>query len=216
MNEQERQVIASIFERLRQVEGHPRDPEAERYIAERVAVQPYATYALAQAVYAQEQALLKLNAELEETQALLERERAQPAQSSSFLGSLFGGGARSAPAQERPAAAGPSATYAQQGEPGRPGPWSAARAGAQPAAGGGFLQNAAMTAAGVAGGMVLGNLLMNTFGGKPGEAAAGQNTAAQPASHEQPADDGRYQEASYDDPNADDDGMDFGGDDGWA
>lgn len=213
MDTQERQVISGIFERLRQVEAHPRDPEAERYIAERVAAQPYAPYALAQAVYAQEQALLQLNGQLEEARAETERLRSQPAPSSSFLGSLFGGGSRAEPEPApRSATGAPNAGLAPRG------PWNAAQGGTPaPAApgGGGFLQTAAMTAAGVAGGMVLGNLLMSTFGGKQGEAAAGQEAAAQPASHEQPADDARYQEASYDDPNADD-GMDFGGGDGWA
>ena len=36
MNEQERQVIDDIFRRFEQVANQPRDPEAERFIAEKV------------------------------------------------------------------------------------------------------------------------------------------------------------------------------------
>jgi len=51
MNEQERQVIDDIFRRLEQVANQPRDPEAEHFIAEKLRQQPYAPYAMAQAVY---------------------------------------------------------------------------------------------------------------------------------------------------------------------
>ena len=57
MTPQERDVIAGIFDRLKQAANQPRDPEAERYIAERLREQPYAPYAMAQSVYVQEQAL---------------------------------------------------------------------------------------------------------------------------------------------------------------
>ncbi len=64
----------------------------------------------------------------------------------------------------------PPSGYAPQ----RPGPWGGAPQ-AQPApfpqqggGGGGFLQNAASTATGVAGGVVLGNLLGGLFGGHSG------------------------------------------------
>ena len=53
MNDQERQVIDDIFQRLEQVANQPRDPEAERYIADKLRRQPYAPYALAQAVFVQ-------------------------------------------------------------------------------------------------------------------------------------------------------------------
>ncbi|MFN3671827.1 MAG: DUF2076 domain-containing protein, partial [Bosea sp. (in: a-proteobacteria)] len=51
MTPQERDVIAGIFDRLRQAADQPRDPEAENYIAQRLREQPYAPYAMAQAVY---------------------------------------------------------------------------------------------------------------------------------------------------------------------
>ena len=72
MNDQERQVIDDIFRRLEQVANQPRDPEAERYIAEKLRQQPYAPYALAQAVFVQEQALANLQAESEQMRAELD------------------------------------------------------------------------------------------------------------------------------------------------
>ena len=78
MTPQERDVIAGIFDRLRQAENQPRDPEAERFIAERLREQPYAVYAMAQSVYVQEQALANQQAQLEQAQAEVERLRSQP------------------------------------------------------------------------------------------------------------------------------------------
>src|SRR5688500_18318358 len=69
MNHEERQVISDIFQRLRQVEGQSRDPEAERFIAEKVREQPYAPYAMAQSLFVQEQALNNLNAEVQRLRA---------------------------------------------------------------------------------------------------------------------------------------------------
>ena len=97
------------------------------------------------------------------------------------------------------------------------------------------MATALTTAAGVAGGMMLGNVLTNAFGSKPGatetagkpEQAADTQTAqdnsasTQPASDSTNYDDGssnaaNYQNAGYDQP-ADDDfaGFDGGGDD-WT
>ena len=65
MNEQEREVIADIFRRLEQVANEPRDAEAERFIAEKLRQQPYASYAMAQTIFIQERALANLQAEVE-------------------------------------------------------------------------------------------------------------------------------------------------------
>ena len=185
MNDQERQVISDIFTRLEQVADQARDPEAERLIQEKIRRQPYAPYAMAQAIFVQEQALQNLNAQLEALQAVVEELRARP-QGGGFLSSIFGGGSRE---PERPR---PSFSQPQPGGPwgqgggGQPatgpgGPW-----GGQPAigpgmgqpsmmqggpmggpqrGGSGFLGTALTTAAGVAGGMMLGSALTNAFGG---------------------------------------------------
>lgn len=183
MNPQERQVIDGIFDRLKNVANQPRDPEAERYIGELVQKQPYATYALAQSVYVQEQALLNQQQQIEQLQAEIEelRQRPQPqAGGGGFLSGLFGGGSQPQRAPEHVPA------YGQRREapPQAPaaGPWGGQPQAAAPAAGPwgqpqpqrqgmGFLGTAASAAAGVAGGMVLGSILSSALGGGAAKAA---------------------------------------------
>jgi uncharacterized protein len=222
MDAQERAVIDGIFDRLKQAADHAREPKAEAYIAQKITAQPYAPYAMAQAIYVQEQALINLNNELEETRAQLEQARRQPAASGGFLSGLFGGGAR--PQAQPQSAMGGMANHARQaqmapqqqsaaGQP-APGPWGGQAA--QPQQGGGFLKTAAMTAVGVAGGMVAGNMLMNAFSGSgQGGAKAQAEPAAQPASAEEQAEpEAAYDNASYD--SGYDDSADMGGGDDWA
>lgn len=261
MTPQERDVIAGIFDRLRQAANQPRDPEAEAFIAERLREQPYAVYAMAQSIYVQEQALANLQAQAEQLQGEVEQLRSQPAtpaapaQSGGFLSGIFGGGASqparsgsvpSFPQRGAPQPASP-AWGAQPGNPGAapqpgmaaapaPGPWQNQQA-QPPGRGGGFMANALTTAAGVAGGMVAGNMLMNAFGGgktasekatgeaKPAEAStepkdsAADNTqtaANQP--YEDPANNYQQPEPDYQDASNesyDDDSSGFG-DDEWA
>ncbi len=217
MTPQERDVIAGIFDRLKQVSNQPRDPEAERLIAERLAAQPYAPYAMAQAVHVQEQALLNLQARIEQLQQEVEDLRSQPQAQGGFLSGLFGGGAQPSPPPQRRALPGALPAGMMAARPGPP--QDAGPAGAQPQAGpwgqrpgGGFLATAMTTAAGVAGGMVLGNVLMNALQGD--KAAAADSTAAAPAASEAGAEP-QAEPASYEDPGTFDDG---GGSDGgdWA
>ena len=237
MTPQERSVIDSIFERLKPAATQPRDPEAERYIAELMRQQPYATYVLAQSVYVQEQALANLNQENEQLKAALaqaeQKAAAQPAQSGGFLSSIFGG-APAAPA--RPAAPQPQGApqqggpwggqprsmgmqQAPQAAPQQGGPWGGAPAAAAPAQGGGssFLGSALTTAAGVAGGMVVGNMLMNAFKGGSGAS----NPAHAASSDVQPLDQNRPAEqhaANYADESNRDEGYDeadYGSDGGY-
>lgn len=276
MTPQERDVIAGIFDRLRQAANQPRDPEAERYIADRLREQPYAPYAMAQAVYVQEQALTNLQSQVEELQAQVRDLQSRPAepqaQSGGFLSGIFGGGAR-APEPARPRSVPafpqrgeqtPSAAWSNQSGmaapmqsgmagpgmagPGmgaqQPGPWANQAAQAPARAGGGFMATALTTAAGVAGGMMLGNVLTNAFSGnksgadqaKAGESGASSDTASTASAGGDPAniqtagdnsnyDDGssneaNYQNASHEAPfdgGYDDGASSFGGDDdSWA
>ena len=176
MNDQERQVIDDIFQRLEQVANQPRDPEAERYIADKLRRQPYAPYALAQAVFVQEQALGNLQAENEHLRAEIDRMSRQP-QQGGFLSSIFGGGASRPPepaynappprqaspwGQPQPQPYSQQPYGAPQGGPmASPGPWG----GMQRGGGGGFLGTALTTAAGVAGGMMIANALSHAFSG---------------------------------------------------
>ncbi|WP_210496976.1 DUF2076 family protein [Microvirga antarctica] len=245
MNDQERDVIADIFRRLEQVAGQPRDPEAERFIADRIRQQPYAPYAMAQTIFVQERALTNLNEELEALRAEVEELRRQPQPSGGILSSLFGGGPRPADAQPMGRQASPWGVPAipqrQQayGDPGMAapggappsagahgGPWGGGMGQPQRpgfGGGGGFLQGALTTAAGVAGGMMLGNVLTNAFGGKGTEAAAGEKTSlADTAAAENPTDNSGITDSLYEHPAQEqpDDYADFGGDSGdegdWA
>lgn len=236
MNEQEREVIADIFRRLEQVANEPRDPEAERFIADKLRQQPYAPYAMAQAIFIQERALTNLQAEVEELRAEVEEARRQPQQSAGILSSLFGGGARAQPEtyrQEEPLRprqaspwGGPSVPQRDYRDPGMQqagagGPWAGAMG--QPRAGGGFLQGALSTAAGVAGGMMMANALSSAFGGKHGGADAADQKAGptDTAAADSVTDDASITNSLYDNPQEQpDDYSDFGGDGGdegdWA
>lgn len=155
MNRQERQVIEELFERLAEIErqGAPRDPEAEAFIRRRLAAQPAAPYYMAQTIVALEEAL---NAAQERIAELERRPASGPGGVGSFLSGLFGDGGR-----RRPQAAAP---YPQQ--PQQPTGYPQAGYGG----GRGFLAGAAQTAMGVAGGVLLGNMIADAF--SPHHAAA--------------------------------------------
>jgi hypothetical protein len=212
MNDQERQVIDDIFRRLEQVANQPRDPEAERYITEKLRSQPYAPYAMAQAIFVQEQALANLNAEFEKLQA----ERSRSSQGG-FLSGLFGGGARQpepspGSAWGRPAGPPVQQPYGMpQGGMMGGGPW-----GGMQRSGGGFLQSAMATAAGVAGGVMIANALSHAFGGEHGAGAADQASSIAGLGEQGGADAGGYggiTDGLYQDASADEE-ADYGGDGG--
>ena len=178
MNPQERQVIDGIFDRLKNVANQPRDPEAERYIGDLVQKQPYATYALAQSVYVQEQALLNQQQQIEQLEAEVAELRARPQQPASgggFLSGLFGGGSQQRPPENVPAYGqrreapiqAPVGPWGGQPQAAAPSPW-----GQPQRQGMGFLGTAGAAAAGVAGGMVLGSILSSALGGGAANAAA--------------------------------------------
>jgi hypothetical protein len=179
MNADEKQLLTSLFDRIRTASAAPRDAEAEALIASAVHEQPYAPYLMAQAVLLQEQALKAADTRLHELEgkiASLEQAKAEPAQS--FLGgigsSLFGGGKTASGLPS--VGATPQPQPQPQPQP-TPGVWGQPRQAAQPGyapqpayapqpsyapqapmggmGGGGFLQSAMTTAAGVAGGALL-------------------------------------------------------------
>lgn len=212
MHAEEKNLIDGLFSRLRDAEGQtaPREAQAEALINEHLARQPAAPYYMAQAIIVQENAIQQLDARVKELEAQIEslkRVQSVPQQGSGgFLAGLFG--SRNQP-QAQPASPPASAQPARSGwqEPamgnrngfGQPtGFGQSAGFGQQPGfgqrgaygqQGGGFLSGALQTAAGVAGGMVLGNLLMDMFQGDEAEKVAEQapaEAAEQPAAHEAP------------------------------
>ena len=183
MTPEERQMLAGLFERVGSTASTPRDPQAETFIADAVRATPFAPYVLAQTVLVQQQALENASRRLAELEA--QAKAAPPQEETSFLGSigksLFGGGQPAPPArpsyapdpgyQRQPTYAPPPPQPAYAPAP-QAGPWGGAPQAAAPA-GGGFMQSALTTAAGVAGGVVLAHSLGSLFGGHSGYGLGG-------------------------------------------
>ncbi|WP_201829964.1 DUF2076 domain-containing protein [Microvirga zambiensis] len=161
MDHQDRQAIEQLFGKISQVERQSTAPDAQAadFIRSQINQQPNAPYYMAQTIVVQEQALSAAHGRIQQ----LEHEIAsRPAGGGGFLSGLFGGGA---PQQRRAPQPNPMM------QPGQPsGPWGGAPGGHPQGmmpqrAGGGFLAGAAQTAMGVAGGVVLGNMLASAFSG---------------------------------------------------
>ena len=155
MQPEERDLITGLFGRLKSFEAQPRDPEADRLIAQAVSTQPAAPYLLVQTVLVQEQALKAAQAKIAELEA-----KAAAAPAPGFLASApkIGpwGNASVTPTQPAPAQPPQQSPWAPQAPPQSPG-------FAAPA-GGGFLRQALTTAAGVAGGALLFEGIRNMMG----------------------------------------------------
>ncbi|GGK00420.1 DUF2076 domain-containing protein [Pseudomonas matsuisoli] len=171
MQSQEQQLIDGLFSRLKEAERQsvPRDADAERAITGHVDRQPAAPYYMAQTILIQEAALKQLEQRVRdlETQAERNRQPATEQSSGGFLAGLFGSGQREEARQPR-AGGGWNEPGSRSGIGNvsgfrqSPPPTGSNFGGAR--AGSGFLGGALQTAAGVAGGLVLGNMLMDMFG----------------------------------------------------
>jgi uncharacterized protein len=175
MTPQERDLTTILLDRLNKIEVQPKDPEAETLIRETAAVRADAPYSLVQTMLIQDLSLHNAQSRITD----LETQLAEPKCASSappsfigapnFLGAVFGGGEPSGAARTcnmPPGGAGtgpaPLGTTAQPG-------YAPAGGSAPPAPGGGligdgFLQSAAMTAAGIAGGALLFEGIRSVFG----------------------------------------------------
>jgi hypothetical protein len=143
MMPQEREMIATLVERLKKAEGQPKDPEAEALIRQATAAQPDAPYSLVQTALIQELSLQQAQSRIGE----LERQLAEAKPAASPPPSFLGGAAAAA-------AAAPSA-----GTPGR-------------TDGDGFLRSAAGMAAGGAAGALLYQGIGSIFGQSDGDSVA--------------------------------------------
>lgn len=148
MDRNDRNAIEDLFGKLAEVErqGQPRDGEAETFIRERIARQPGAPYYMAQTIVVQEQSLKAA----QERIAQLEAQGSQGA--GGLLGGLFGGSSQGARGSV------PRTGRSAMGAPNIPAPGAASGRG-----GGSFLGGAAQTAMGVAGGVMLANMLGGLF-----------------------------------------------------
>ena len=233
MTPQEQQLVNELFDRLAQVENNPRDPDAERVIANGVRRAPHAAYALVQTALVMDEALKRANARIEELQAQV-GDQPPPQQGGGFLDSMRDAvlgrhdprgsvpNVRTQATQPWSAAAAPY--QSQAGYPPQTPPYPAGP-GMGPAfgSGGSFLGTAASTAAGVIGGGLLLNSIRSMFGDHAGLAhAAGIDTighgsvAEKQRDQDQDQDQDDQDQADQDqdqDQDQDDDGGDFGGDD---
>ena len=164
MTPQERDLITALLARLQQQANQPKDVEAEALIRQGVAAQPDAPYLLVQTVLIQDMALHSAQDRITALEQQLAAKAAAPSQPTSFLG-----GRGSVPA------AGPWQRPAAPAQPAAPAPaWTGSAAAAatpMPSApqmlagsGSGFLRQAAMTAAGIAGGALLFEGIQSMFG----------------------------------------------------
>jgi hypothetical protein len=183
MQSEEQRLIEGLFQRLQKAEQETgaRDSEADRQIQAFIRQQPSAPYYMAQSILIQEAALKRLHQQVQQLESeVAELKNAAPAQSGGFLSNLFGGGASRASRPQQPSAAPwgnggqqtPPPGYGQTPPPGyngyaqTPPPGYNGYAAQQPPmapSGGGFMAGALQTAAGVAGGVVLGNMLTSMF-----------------------------------------------------
>lgn len=157
MQSEEQRLIAGLFQRLKQAEhsAEIRDADAERHIQSFIQQQPAAPYYMAQSILIQEAALSRLHQQVQELENTVTQLKAKQKQRGvSFLSGLFGSHRYHPQAPTQPQVQMQPANYSNRPEQ-------------QPlhvsSRGGSFMAGALQTAAGIAGGMVLGNMLTNMF-----------------------------------------------------
>ena len=176
MTPQEQALVDELFDRLASVENAPRDPEAERVIANGLRRAPHAVYALVQTALVQDEALKRANARMEELEAQLGG-GPQVQQQGSFLDSMREAvlGKRE-PRGSVPSVRSPAAQTSPMGPP----PYEQGHGyppqmptGPAFGSGGSFLGTAASTAAGVIGGALLMDGIRSMFGHTATQSAFG-------------------------------------------
>jgi uncharacterized protein len=228
MTPEERQLITSLFDRMRGFGAPEKDREAETLINQSVRANADAPYMLVQSVLVQEQALEAANGRIQDLEDQLREldDGREPRSRGGFLsGGLFGGGSaqerRPSSVPEVGARATPSAYDSRQ-------PWSQGapppqQSGPPPASGGGFMRSALATAAGVAGGMLVADSIRNMLGGAhashgSGEGTQGTSPLAGPDSAQDSgrgySDKAGYVDEGDNDPGTYDEGSDPGSDGG--
>ncbi|MDB5372068.1 MAG: hypothetical protein JWP04_710 [Belnapia sp.] len=193
MNDDERRIITQFVERIAGVSAAapasgnpwgggsvpntqarpnlpPVDRDADALIADLFSRYPEARYRITQTAFVQDAALVEAQnrirqLEWEVQNAQSEAQAAAQPQRGGLFGMFGGGGARPNQTRMPPP---PQPVYPPNYNPGA----------LQQRGGSGFLGTALTTAAGVAGGMVLGNMLMNSLSGHGGAAAAATADAA--------------------------------------
>ena len=190
MTPQEQELVDELFDRLAKLENMPRDPDAERLVADGMRRAPHAAYALVQTALVMDEALKRANARIEELQAQTGGEEQQ--QQGGFLDSMRDavlgrrdprGSVPTVRSQAtQPAAAPPPYQSPAEYPPQMPPPYPT---GPAFGTGGSFLGTAASTAAGMIGGGLLLDGIRSMFGHHAG--AGGHERSAFGSSGDQPA-----------------------------
>ncbi|QNS01906.1 MAG: DUF2076 domain-containing protein [Buchnera aphidicola (Pentalonia nigronervosa)] len=166
MKNEEKILIENLFHRLKKIDSNncAKDSEANDLIQEFVKRQPSSSYYMTQTILIQETAIKKMSMEIENLKqkvSILQKEQSE--KKPSFLSNFF--------KNKTSPSASPhdrnvwndknhlSAPYHSHATPSFPTP----NPGYATTGNGSFLSNALQTATGVAGGMILGNMLMNVF-----------------------------------------------------
>lgn len=163
MKDKEKKLIENLFQRLRNTElnSSERDNEANTLIQDLVKKQPYSSYYMAQTILIQETAIKKLSVKVEElNKQISDLNLNKTDKKPSFLSSFFKKESIS------PEVSNNNIWQKNQNSSASYNPLSTSPSMMSTAAtnnSGGFLKNALQTATGVAGGMILGNMLMNVF-----------------------------------------------------
>jgi uncharacterized protein len=174
MTPQERQLVDELFDRLAKLEDAPRDPDAERLIADGVRQAPHAPYVLVQTVLVQDEALKRANARIQELEGGGQPQEQPRGFLDNMRDTLFGHEERrgSVPTV-RPGGLGSSGVWGSgQGAPPPPPPgygpppagYGYAPGPSPVGSGGSFLGTAAASAAGVIGGAMLLNGIRSMMG----------------------------------------------------
>ena len=186
MNPQEKELLTTLLDRVKNAPRQDKDPEADALIRQAMAAQPDLPYYLTQTVLIQDLSLHQAQQRIADLEKqLADAQQAAKPSVGSFLGGLFGsrppaqasGPAQAGPPQAGPWTRSPQVAAAPPGQPyGQPGYAPQPGYGQQPmggggfmgggmgGAGGGFLRSAAATAAGVAGGALLFQGISSLFG----------------------------------------------------
>lgn len=228
MNADERQLITSLFERMRDHGAPEKDRDAEALINRELRANPDAAYMLVQSVLVQEQTLEAASnrvLELEEQlRSMEDGDRSRGARPGGFLGGYWGGRRGEEPRSSVPQVGARAAPSAYDGRGDGRSPWSqsAQPPQAQPApaasAGGGFMRSALTTAAGVAGGLLVADSIRNMMGGGAHASSSHERGAGGGSEEAKYADDRDNdpgtEQASYQDDGNDPGFNSGGGDDG--
>jgi uncharacterized protein len=152
MTPQEQDMIGGLIDRVQKTQLAEKDMDAEQMLQEGLGRNPDAIYILAQTVLVQKYALEQSQAQFAQAKAQIEQmqQHPEPKHASSFLGNLLGRNDAPAPAPPPPPQGWTQVppAYTQ----GAPVPVGYPQYGAPMGGGGGFLQGAMQTAAGVAAG----------------------------------------------------------------